>query len=734
MEAPPSYSRQPPDGHEFPDYEEPQTVTKAHSHTMPRADVSQSKGKKLWDTASSYFAKDYQSSRSVRDKIAIFSSHSKDAGQAKIYKSSEDVFNGAEEEPFDNLNKSKSISKSVMSLNSIKSSLNETSSSALPSNVPSSECKLANKISSLEISRPNKDVSLLPKAEESRDAVTPTTRLHTRSQSLIDVSSISESKSSGDRWSMLMEQRKRGLSKLKGLVIPEHAPELGNATHPVVDIPEIKTKSTAVISPVTDLKVPTPEPLAVTHSRNVSTPCISMTSWNSKTNSIPKYSPAFKRKGLQIYGSTSFNKGEDKPAIQRRSLQSGNFGESIASAKPELSFLTEKTFVVKTPPKMTDEEDCRCPGSLSLDQAPKSLESITSPTRSDCSFEYISSSPEPKHANCQERGGQQRPVSQRGKEDIGRSEDESDNDSAVSSSQSSYISRSSPPASPNHLHFSSRTCNMLEADTSDRQRRTGSQQELQVTGKYDSLNRRLLKPQSVEAINRKNILASAKCRSGRDLKAGSPLIQRKFEKDADGLSGNHAKIIDNGDASIANEPEIPAKHSPLALHPLHSSSPTEENPSVPPLHVSNSTSVPSPQIIQTKTNLSKTDTKANIITSKENIYTPPVRNSQVFTPKAKDLRSKELNLPTPKCLSNNIRSASVNDLKKSFEKLGPPPVPKEIIKPVLIPTTKRKSLETSEIKSPKVNNTRSPSEKTVLKKVKFVLNISDNSLVYVFII
>lgn len=46
----------------------------------------------------------------------------------------------------------------------------------------------------------------------------------------------------------------------------------------------------------------------------------------------------------------------------------------------------------------------------------------------------------------------------------------------------------------------------------------------------ESLSRRVLKPQSVEAINRKNILASARCRSGRDLN-GSPLIQRKFSND-----------------------------------------------------------------------------------------------------------------------------------------------------------------------------------------------------------
>jgi len=47
----------------------------------------------------------------------------------------------------------------------------------------------------------------------------------------------------------------------------------------------------------------------------------------------------------------------------------------------------------------------------------------------------------------------------------------------------------------------------------------------------------------VEAINRKNILASARCRSGRDLN-GSPLIQRKFSDDEDAVK----ETIQNGDA------------------------------------------------------------------------------------------------------------------------------------------------------------------------------------------
>ena len=59
----------------------------------------------------------------------------------------------------------------------------------------------------------------------------------------------------------------------------------------------------------------------------------------------------------------------------------------------------------------------------------------------------------------------------------------------------------------------------------------------------ESLSRRVLKPQSVEAINRKNILASARCRSGRDLN-GSPLIQRKFPDDE-----CRSPISENGEES-----------------------------------------------------------------------------------------------------------------------------------------------------------------------------------------
>lgn len=576
MEAPPTCSRQPPDGHEFPDYQEA-TISKPIK-------MEENKTGKYWDTTSAYLHKGYQNSHSVRDKIAIFSQavSSPVAPQMKSYKSSEDVFSNAGN---GSLDKSKSISKSVMSLDN----------------------------SSFEtIDVTNKQIL------EPVDG----TRLHKRSQSLVDMTTIVGQQSS-DRWSLLIEQRKRGLSKLKGLVIPEPVAEDECIKQPVVDIPEIKNSNTVDVTPIICREPVLPnKPPSIATSLN--TP-----QWNPPSaNNIPKYSPAFKRKGLQIYSAVSINR---------------NNSVNTEKKKQEPNYVSEKAFAAKNTKLPSDEEESRYPTSLSLSDAPKSLESITSPTRSDCSFEYLSSSPEVKlNQQIRLRG-------LKNKDDVGRSEDESDNDSAVSSSQSSYISRSSPPASPNHLHFTIRaSCNMLEADSSDRQRRTGFQQELQATGKYDSLNRRLLKPQSVEAINRKNILASAKCRSGRDLKVGSPLIQRKFDEEE-----NHKTA-----APLNN---LPIKASP-------------NNPPA-PLNTKTLDDIPD----KPASNVQTTET---IIEKKPELPAVPIRQSLL---NKKELVNKEDPLPLPKILSRNVRTTSVTDLRKSFEQMGP--VPAKITREPVRPTT-----------------------------------------------
>lgn len=289
------------------------------------------------------------------------------------------------------------------------------------------------------------------------------TKLHTRSQSLIDMSALSKQKNT--KWNLLMEQRRKGLSKLKGLVIPEASE---NDILPAVSIPEIKSQNTTTFVPVqkVDNNIST-QTFSSVYSDSSSKP--SIPPWPLTTsNNIPKYSPAFKRRSIQVY-PTTVNRNENNDYVPNNDLMKYYDKPSPRAYK-------------------TNEDDLN---------PPKSLESISSPTRSDCSFDYVSST--------------KRYIRDSFSKSVVSKEDESDNDSAVSSSQSSYNSRFSPPPSP------TRSC-----DLNNYKNKSEDDDKLNIQN-------RLLKPSSVEAINRKNILASAKCRSGKDLKIGSPVIRRKQE-------------------------------------------------------------------------------------------------------------------------------------------------------------------------------------------------------------
>lgn len=291
-----------------------------------------------------------------------------------------------------------------------------------------------------------------------------------------------------------------------------------------------------------------------------------------------KYSPAFKRKSLTVYGTsvtTSSAMNGSSPIKSSQSSAMSTFSEP-----------------------------------------PKSLESICSPTRSDYSFEFASMTSSPDDSRTRPRTMQRK---------ARLDYDDSDNDSAVSSSQSSISRGFSPPMSPvpserstisSERSYVSTELNCqrrpLIADSLSRisvardirdpnvaadkdqfasrigilgertylaERSSSSssgsnprspqpnefvsrssqipQRQLRRSNSTDtncstsstltsgsqasaeSLSRRVLKPQSVEAINRKNILASARCRSGRDLN-GSPLIQRKFSDDEETVENGGA--------------------------------------------------------------------------------------------------------------------------------------------------------------------------------------------------
>lgn len=308
-----------------------------------------------------------------------------------------------------------------------------------------------------------------------------------------------------------------------------------------------------------------------------------------------KYSPAFKRKPLTVYNTSLTSSPMANGSPMKNSQQ---------SAIPTFS------------------------------EPPKSLESICSPTRSDYSFEFASTTSSPD-------GTRTRPKTMQRK---ARTDyDDSDNDSAVSSSQSSISRGFSPPMSPvpserstmssersyvsTELSYPRRPLiadNVSRSSLRDVRDSTGvdkdqfggrigvlgertylterssssssgsnprspqpnelastrnsqiPQRQLRRSNSTDtncstsstltsgsqtsaeSLSRRVLKPQSVEAINRKNILASARCRSGRDLN-GSPLIQRKFPDDEDAARAGengaaiHQRVSTSGNESASKQ-------------------------------------------------------------------------------------------------------------------------------------------------------------------------------------
>lgn len=518
MESPPSCSRQPPDGDEFPDYHESPSSTKPMKEPSPppTASVANS-ATALWK--SSFLHRDQQSSFSVRDKIAIFSNASSNTaptpGLTKTFRSTDNIFFSVEGQE---------------------------------------DMKENNKTS-------------LGDLESSKGNVVRPPRLHARSQSLVDISST-EQVTKKDRWSILAEQRQKSLSRLKGLVIPEKVVEI--ETPPGVDLPEIRSKADPA---------PTPHLPTAPISSPATTTVLTASLWSPPAPSLPKYSPAFKRKSLQLYTT------RDAPEVFTSTL------ELPPSTKPVGDIVSQK--------KAAENND-----------APKSLESITSPTRSDCSFEFLT-----------ETKGAQKQVECKLEIRPSRNEEDSDNDSAVSSSQSSYISRTSPPPSPSHFvaHAESDTLHFRPQNQSG--------------GKFDIANHRLLKAQSVEAINRQNILASAKCRSGRDLKIGSPLIQRKFEEEEE-LAQPEPEVQTNEDLSTDVGVEEVDSIELITNGINKTISNTDENSE--------------PQVEKHKER----------VTESKSVYLRNVQKDDV--PRR----------TTSGLLSRNSRAASVTDLRKSFELMG----------------------------------------------------------------
>ncbi|CAB0027931.1 unnamed protein product [Trichogramma brassicae] len=397
----------------------------------------------------------------------------------------------------------------------------------------------------------------------------------------------------------LIEQRRKGYSKLRGLVIPEK--DAVPVDQPIIDLPEIKSRDSILMNQVPRSNIQDKWGSQSSLASNASTVSSSLRPGNNGLNNnnnnnnslnssfkipapkiLSSYSPAFKRKSLNIYSGTNQNSS----SVLSPKLANNNNGNN--------------NIINNCNNNNNQQQQLGSPAS----DAPMSLESICSPTRSDYSFNFVNSSstsPENNYssnnsntssgnnnnnnnnnkvqvpAQRQRSARQQRrqrqgwsPRVRRLGQRLGRQQLAEQHIArlvAVALGQqrpaAAAASRLRQPAAaapraPQHSTLKRTSSQETTATSGNASTLTaGSQQQQQAAG-ADTLSRRVLKPQSVEAINRKNILASARCRSGRDHN-GSPLIQRKFSDDdeeqqqvnatgiaAGAAAGNNGASANNG--------------------------------------------------------------------------------------------------------------------------------------------------------------------------------------------
>ncbi|KAI5693063.1 hypothetical protein M8J75_007115 [Diaphorina citri] len=366
--------------------------------------------------------------------------------------------------------------------------------------------------------------------------------LNTRSQSMIDIN-----KNGADSISKLMEKRKKNISKLKGLIIPEK-PEIPVTA--AVYLPEIKIKTPSAFLGSTELLDSAsqngrlkPVPLERTVSnpldraqgsyerkrnnsvdntidqvdiaRNVEAP-ISTSTWD--LNDIPKYSPAFKRKSLTVYDKNKQTHANPKkvspPKPPRKSYEKIN-NEQI-DALISFDRIKENCSTRKSPPKFSSGET----------EQETLLENGTKLGHEDQPLVYVDATDKHSKNSGSEWTSKDNPTdkSDRGNERFSTNErlsvkklnvltaydtesHESDNDSAISSNVS-------PPLSPLKREDDVRSQRKISTNSSSSTLTSGDDTVHYQGAVGDAPAKRILKPQSVEAVNRKNVLSSAKFRSG----------------------------------------------------------------------------------------------------------------------------------------------------------------------------------------------------------------------------
>lgn len=362
----------------------------------------------------------------------------------------------------------------------------------------------------------------------------------------------------------LIEQRKKSMNKLRGLVIPE--------SQSLTNLPEIKSRDSLKVSSSSNIGAARNEKTNPTEpSKMRASP--SLTSlWDNSAiiNNVPKYSPAFKRKSLQVYGPKSSNTLD---ALKYSDNLDSNMNKSIDSKGPVPIKPPRTSLDMKRPydHREFSEKNQTLPPSFRAPVIPSPLNILLS-----------TQVPKSKGQELQYNDA----IDSQTFKTLKHFPEAADSD------DSSYLSTVSSPTpslntvdntesdcssqcmlSQKYQHFpkndgafdyglhnpmyqpdndKTNVCRSLSSDTShsagssnSSTLTSGSQASCSSAGSSDNGSHRVLKPRSIEAINRKNILASAKCRSGKDNKFGSPLIERKFsdvESTDDDVTQKHAEI------------------------------------------------------------------------------------------------------------------------------------------------------------------------------------------------
>ncbi|XP_013134938.1 PREDICTED: uncharacterized protein LOC106100586 [Papilio polytes] len=324
----------------------------------------------------------------------------------------------------------------------------------------------------------------------------------------------------------IIEQRKKSLSKLRGLVIPE-------VHSPIVDLPEIKVKDS--ISKPFILKYnqnDTYKKDNLTMTRSLS---VNENKWNTNflPNNIPKYSPAFKRKSLQVYSPSSLSKEStpERKLLERIDVQNKTYNKP--SLAKTLRSTLESGSLLQSPIKdykksLGDIRDYKNV-EIKICTTTEIVDSDNESALSSAQSSYRSSASSPMHH-------------------IDAIESDSSRLSPRISQYTSYsLVKSEIPSKSSNTEKSCeefikrKVCRSVSSDTNislsssaGSAATSGSQASCSSleSSVADSDKRKVSKVYNVDTINRRNILASAKCRSGRDINLKSPVVETKFSHES----------------------------------------------------------------------------------------------------------------------------------------------------------------------------------------------------------